>query len=62
MIEIEDIAYNEPFDNTSFKCTFTKSGYKITFPSALPGELTEAQIVTDMQDEYNNWIERNNIP
>ena len=62
MIEIEDISYVEVTDSTSFKCTFTKSGYRITFPSALPGELTEAQIVAEMQDEYNNWIERNNIP
>jgi hypothetical protein len=62
MIEIEDISYVEVTDSTSFRCTFKKSAYQIIFDRSLPGDLTEAQIAAEMQDEYDKWIERNNIP
>ena len=62
MIQIENIEYKEPLGKTQFKCTFTRSGLQIIFESALPGDLTEAQIIEGMQGEYDKWIERNNIP
>jgi len=62
MIQIDDIQYVEASGKTQFRCTFNKSGYQIIFDASLPGDLNEQQITLEMQDEYQRWIERNNIP
>ena len=62
MIQIDDIEYVEASGKTQFRCTFNKSGYQIIFESSLPGDLNQQQITLEMQDEYQRWIERNDIP